>query len=1150
MKKNDELVRMFFKTFRHSKALKIMKFSTLFLIITALQVLAVDSYSQATRLSMGYELVPVEQVLKDIEDNSEFYFLFNQELVDVSRQVEAKFRNQKIDNILAQIFAGTDVDFLVMDRQIILSPSEYLAETKLQMQPRTITGLLTDEAGEPLIGATVIIKGTTIGSITDMQGNYSLEVPEGAILVFSYIGMTSQEVPVGSNTTMNISLVEDIMSLEEVVVVGYGTMQKKEITGAVTTVKTEFLPKTATYSVEGMLQGRVAGLNMELRSAQPGGSSDINIRGSISPRGNNSPLIVIDGVPVTNNSSAEPDLTLSGDIGWHNAIDRSPLSMINPSDIVSVDVLKDASATAIYGSSAANGIIMITTKKGQAGQVKVNYRGVYTVQTPKEYYPLLDANGFMEQNTRMSYEEYLYDNSLPPYGTNDPASAPTFTPLFSPSDISSNTIDNDWVDMVTQNGYINEHNLSLNGGTQATRFFASFGFLDQESLVKANDYRRYTGRVNLDQKIGERLNLSVNMSMSRVSSSNASYGPQDGGIEKWSMLMSARQFAPVTPIYDADGSYAKTYNTQATNPLAYLEIDDNMRTSRFMVNPKLDIDIIAGLKLTVRGGADLSQSKRKMFLPVSVENFQTPDGMSSLYESSISNYTGETFFTFSREFGDSRITAVAGTGIYKVETEGFGLSTQGFFTDAMGYNNIGIASEIASNQQTSYYTERYKVSQFFRANYTLLDKYTLSFVGRRDGSSIFSENNKYGFFPGISAAWRIAQESFMSSATVVSDLKLRVGYGTSGNESVLSGNTLQLYGNSSNLVWGGYEYLIGNTYFPGIGLRQIANPDLTWETNISMNAGLDFAFFANRITGSFDIFRKTTEDLLDFSALPSNNPVTRIADNIGSTRSDGFEVALRTINIQTGDIRWETGLTLAHYYAYWVERNPQVNIAEWIEEDGGMRDSYGWETDGIVQTTADIPSYMPNAYLGNVIYVDQNGDGALDELDVVKLYNSDPRLTFGFDNTFSYKGLDLNVYMYGLMGKNMGYGYNPSTGAISPTGDPRNTLTTIKDVWTHDNPTGTLPGLAANLYGSSNPAGGTDFNRTDVYFVRIKNITMGYNLSSIPAVRNILSNMRVFVELQNVYLITNYEGFDPELSTSGAAFPQAFSTSFGVDVTF
>jgi len=1128
-----------------------MKISIFLFLLTFMQVLAIDSYSQKTKLSLDMNNATVEDVLKQIEDQSEFFFLFSPKMVDVSRKVNIKLEGNKIDDALNQLFNGTEIAYLVIDRQIVLSTHEQMVPfiTAIQ-QEITITGKVTDEDGNPLPGVNIVIKGTITGTITDMDGNFSIEVddPE-AMLVFTFIGMLTQEIKVGDQTEINITLARDVFGLEEVVVIGYGTMQKKEITGAITTVKTEDLPQTVTYSFENMIQGRVAGLNMELNSAQPGGRSDINIRGSISPRGNNAPLIVIDGIPIIDNSSAEANLTLSGDIGWHDAIDRSPLSLINPSDIVSVDVLKDASATAIYGSNAANGIIMITTKRGQAGAVRVNYRGVYTVQTPKEYRPILNAKQFMEQNTRMSYEEYLYDNDLPPYGTSDPATAPTFTPLFSASDIANNTIDNDWVDLVTRNGYINEHNLSLNGGTEATRFFASFGFMDQETLLKSADYRRYTGRINMDQKIGDRVNLSVNLSMSRVNSANGSYGPQDGGIEKWSMLNSAVQFAPTTPIYDADGSWAKTYNTQATNPLAFLEMDDVLRTNRFIVNPKLDIDIISGLKLTIRGSADLSGSKRKMFLPVSVENFQTPDGMSSLYESSISNYTGETYLTFNREFGDSRFTGVVGSGIYKVETEGFGLNTQGFFTDAMGYNNIGIASEIASNKQSSYYSERFKISQFFRANYTYLDRYTLSFMGRRDGSSIFSENNKYGFFPGISAAWRISQEGFMSSAGFISDLKLRAGYGTSGNESVLSGNTLQLYGTESQHQWYPYEYLIGNTLYPGIGPVQIANPDLTWETNVSMNVGLDYALFGNRISGTVDVFRKTTKDLLDFSALPSNNAVTQIADNIGSTRSDGFELSLRTINVQTGDMRWETGLTFSHYYAYWVERNPQVNLADWIEEEGGMRDAYGWETDGIIKDVEDIPSWMPNAYLGNVKYVDQNGDGVMDELDVVKLYNSDPKFSFGFDNTFNYKGLDLNIYMYGIIGKNMGYGWNPSIGNIAQANEPRNTIITIEDVWTSDNPDGTLPGIAANLVSSSNPAG-SDWNRQNVHFARIKNITLGYNLTDIPAIRSVVNNLRVFVEFQNVYLITNYEGFDPELSTSGTPFPQAFSTSFGVDVTF
>lgn len=1004
-----------------------------------------------------------------------------------------------------------------------------------------VSGRVTDISGEPLPGVSIVVKGTIQGVITDIDGNYILNgLPDDATLVYSFVGMKTQSVLVTGQTVINIMMEVDAVGLEEVVAVGYGSLKKRNVTGSISSIKTDELPISAATSIENVLQGRAPGLNLSLRSAQPGGASNVNIRGSISPRGNNSPLYVIDGVPITNNRSPEPGI-MDGDLGYSGGVDRNPLNTINPSDIESVDILKDASATAIYGSAAANGVILITTKKGKAGDVVVDYRGSYTHQRPKDYLPYLNAKEFMSQHNRMAKERYLFDNKIGPYGNTDPSSVNPFVPRFTDSEIDEAGVGTDWLGMLIRDGHIHEHNVSLTGGTEKTRYYASVGYYDNKAILENSDFKRYTGRINLDQKIGKKIDFGVKITFSQVNSNNASTGANDGGSEKFNMLQAAYSFAPNIDIYEEDGSFSRTYNGLITNPAAFLVMNDKLRTGRFFVTPKIDFKISSELKLTAVGSLDRNTSSRKFYLPTIVENAQLPEGMAQLNTNRIDNYTAESFLTYNKTFENSSLTVVAGAGFYKTINDGFGLQAVGFFTDAFEYNNVGVASERLKNIQNSYRGERTKVSQFMRLNYSLYDKYIFSFVGRRDGSSIFAANKKYGFFPGASVAWRIKEEKFMQNLDFVTDFKVRAGYGTSGNESILSGNSYQLYKS-------GFTFGIGETVYNGVTLGQVENKNLTWETNITTNVGLDFSLFDNRISGSLDLYRKTAKDLLDYNKLPSNNAVGRVAANVGSTRSDGFEIALNTENIKNSDFQWTTNFTLSKFKAYWVERNPEVALPEFVDEKGGLRDIYGWETDGIIRNESEKPSYMADAFVGNIKYVDKNNDGILDKKDVVKLGNWDPELTFGFGNSFVYKNFDLNIYLYGVINKTATYGFWPRSGAISG-GSPENSLNTIKDVWTSDNPTGTLPGIASNPYSGFNPTGTNDFKMIKMSFARVKNISLGYQLPINKLFNGSLSKAKVFVDFQNIGLITNYEGFDPEYSGTNP-YPQAFSTTVGVNLTF
>jgi len=1112
-----------------------MKLITSLIVLATLQTIG-NSYSQTREVTLDFKNAPIVQVFQEIEKQSNFRFLYINDAVK-DKTASLNVRNTSIDEVLDNILADLDMKYTMMENNlIVITPVNLSAKQGIQINGR-ITSAAT---GETLPGVNVLEKGTVNGTVTDLNGGYSIVVSgQDAVLVFSSVGFNQEEVLVGNQTAINVTLIESIEALEEVVVVGYGTVRKIDLTGAVSSVKTKDIPVIATTSVDHMLQGRVAGMVMTLNSAQPGGRFNVTVRGG------SNPLYVIDGVPITNNSRIENGI-VADDLGYGGGLDRDPLNTINPSDIESIDVLKDASAAAIYGSAAADGVILITTKKGKAGKTTVEYRGSYTVQKPKDYFDLLESKDFMIQHNRFELDQNLLTYRSAPYGTNPYPDPPLF---FSQETIDTTTTNTDWLDILMRNGNIHEHNISVTSGSDISKLFASFNYYGNDALLENSTFKRYSGRVNFDQQVIKWMKLGVNVTFSQINSVNASTGANSGGPEKYNMLQTAYVYSPTVPVFDIYGKYSKTFDPKITNPAAFLIMDDRNTNTRFFANPNLEIEIMKGLKLNVVGGIDKQSSNRRYYLPKSVQNVQLPNGMAQLLNNKIENYSSEAYFTYNRTFGASNLTIVGGAGYYKSLNEGHWLQVVDFFTDAFLYNNIDIASDDIQDLMDSYRSESTKISQFFRLNYSLMERYLFSVVGRRDGSSIFAENKKWGFFPGVSAAWRINKEEFMAGVTAVSDLKLRVGYGTAGNEGNIGNNPWKLYGT-------GYPFLIGSTIYPGVALSQLENPDLTWETDENVNIGLDMGLLANRITLVADYFIKTRRDLLSYNQLPSNSAIGRIAYNVGSQRSKGWELTVSSKNL-VGEFKWSTDVTLSTYDLNWVERNPQVQLASYIKENDPVNAVYGWQTEGIIKSFADTVGYVSNmaanAQLGQIKYVDVNGDGLLNEKDVVLLDNGIPDWTLGLNNTFRFKGFDLNVYIYGMLGRKANNGYrnylNPT--AIADKIYPYNTITDIKDVWSSDNQEGIYPGISqnSNPYNGLNPAGTNDFWLMEASFLRVKNITLGYNLPQtlLSALR--LGSVRAYVDAQNLFVFTKYKGIDPELSDVNP-YPQALSLTFGLNVSF
>lgn len=1004
-------------------------------------------------------------------------------------------------------------------------------------QQRTIMGKVIDGNGDEVIGATIKVVGTKAQAISDLTGNFTISVPANATLEINYIGYKTEKVNVGNQTKLTITITEDDRVLDEVVVVGYGTSRKKDLTGSVSSVRAKDLNTVSSSSVSQMLQGKVSGMSAMQGSAQPGASVSINIRGAVSPNGSNSPLYVIDGVPIQTNTTADPGIF--GGFQNRTGVSRDPLNTLNPNDIESIDVLKDASAAAIYGASAANGVVIITTKSGKAGKVKVDYRSTLTAQIRKSYPEVLDAKSFREQANFWTKEYYLFNNGMGAYG-DIPEELGGYTPVF--SDVNSYTADTKWIDEVSRQGYIIDQDVSVNGGSEKTKYFFSYNYYGNQGMLKQSDMKRHTVRLNIDQEFSKRVKGGVKFTYSNLSASSTSTG--SAGKDD-NMLLNVFRFAPDVPVYDEEGKYSRSYNKLFNNPASFSNTEDKTTTDRIFVAPTIEVKLIKGLTLKGVGGFDQTITQRNFYVPVKAMHTSEIDGYVSMGQSKVQNISGEVFLNYDKVLGEvHHLSGVLGVGYYKTVGNGFGLAGAGFFTDAFGYNNVGIASNKNKEAIGSWRTERTKLSQFIRLNYSLMDKYLVSATARRDGSSYFAENNKWGIFPSVSVAWRISEESFLKDKTPLSDLKLRIGYGAVGNENVLGTNSMSLYKS-------GYNYLIGSSMQTGLALTQVANPNLKWETDYTTNIGLDFGLFNQRLTGSIEYFHRGAKDLLDYQQLPANNAVGRMAANIGETQSKGFELSLVSHNIDDKKVKWDTNFNLSYFKANWVKRNPEVALADYIGEKDNIDQIYGWKTDGIIRSKEDIPSYMPDAKVGNIKYVDVNEDGVLDSKDVVKLGNSTPRWYAGLGNTLSWNGFDLNFYFYGAFGMKKTRGQLPDVDIIGNQGNaPSNTYVSIYDVYSVQTGKGWMPGIATNVYNNSNPTGTHDFYLMNASYVKLKSVTLGYALpQSIFVKSNFIKSCRFFLDAQNVFTITSYKGFDPELA-SDLPYPQAVSLSFGFNIGF
>ena len=1095
----------------------------------------------AQKVTFNGEQVSLKQAFEQIESVSKYKIAYNTAQLDVNRKVTLNQKDTDVLQVLDQLLAGTGCTYKVNENYIVITSQQTGAVKKVH-------GVVKDVNGEPIIGANVVVKGNpSNGTITDLNGNFDLSVTSNTTLQVSYIGYNTQELFVGKKTDFNIVLKEDTELLDEVVVVGYGTMKKKDLTGAVASVKMDDAPVGTVSTISHALAGKAAGLQVNTISAQPGSGSTFRIRGAASVNAGNDPLIIIDGFPVSPTDDSKIQ-TGKYDSGSSDNI----LASINPNDIESIEVLKDASSTAIYGARAGNGVIIITTKKGKTGAPKVTYSGTASVQTMAAKYEMLSAKDFMIQSNRYALEEWRRSNGIGVYGGKSEAEAATpYTPYYTDAEIANPAYDTDWFKEITRTGFQTQHNLSVNGGTEMTKYLISGNFFKQNGVVKNNDMDRYTARVNVEQKVSKYVNLGVNMTLSRNTTNNVPLGA--GQNENASIMVAAAQFSPILPVRDEEGEYV--LNSQAAflpNPVSLLEITDKTVKERMLGTAYVEIKPIEELTLKGNFGIDRNYQKHSVYMPKTTLYGQKTGGQANIAQYDKSDYLMELTANYSKRFGDHNLNALVGYSFQRFTDESLSAGNSQFLIDGFLYNNLGAGAYPKPSVGSS--ASKSEMASFFgRINYSYKDRYLLTATMRADGASNFAKNNRWGYFPSVALGWRFTEEEFMQPLTsVLSNGKLRVSFGQTGNSNI-GNRVISYYSTGNNNEFGGTEQV-------GVYLSQMGNVDLKWETTTEWNVGVDLGFFKNRLNVTAEYFHKVVSDLLSERSLLGFQEVSTIAANIGETQSQGFELTINSTNFNTKNFGWNTDFTFSLYRDKWKTRDESWKPSAYSVYDSPIRYQYGYLSDGLIQPGETV-DWMPGAIPGQVkikdingyvynedgsVKVDQHGiplksgkpDGKLDDADKVIYGSSDPGYLLGLNNTFRWKNFDLNIYFYGQFDLLNSGSYKDLwlTGASGMTGIVNmyrgyNMPVSAKDVWTSDNQSAVRPGY----FQDKSTWGIGDYYLQKSWFVRC---------------RNILSNVRVYFDVNNPFTITPYDGLDLETDNSVWAYPNVRSFSLGVDITF
>ena len=1068
----------------------------------------------------------VDHVLNLIEKQTQFSFVYTSKELDTSKRVSINVKNASVSDVLVELSRQAKIKFKQINKNISIQrldeKEEGLGYIKASFAPVTVTGKVTDAStGIGLPGVTVIVKGTGNGTITDVEGKYAISVDENNVLVFSFVGYVSKEVLVGNQSVINVQLEEDVKSLEEVVVVGYGTQRKSDLTGAVSSISSEAIKEMPTTSIEQVIQGRSAGVQVTQQSGVPGGGLSIKIRGAGSVQGGNEPLYVIDGFPVYS-SNDNFNSVYSEQV--------NALSFLNPNDIASIEILKDASATAIYGSRGANGVVIITTKRGMEGKTNVEFQISQGIQNVSKKIDVLSTTQMEELRRR--YEESIGE---------------TFTPLPEPY-ASTNT---DWQDLIFQTGLLQDYQLSLSGGTKKTRFMFSGNLVDQEGIVISSGFKRGAIRLNLDHTFNERLSISNNLTASRTYYDGVFTGANGSG-DNGSILQSALMLPPFFAPYDEEGGFA-TYDDFplyalermfSRNGLAIAEgVVNDKKFDRFLNNTALNYEIMDGLTLKISGGIDYSNRRNDFH----TKSFYAVHSRDSRIEASVGTilsegWINENTLTYSKSLNDKHNLQVLAGFTQQGETiTANSITTYGYPNDALGTNALQLAEEIFLNSNKRKWD---MLSYLGRVNYSFDRKYLLTASIRTDGSSKFGANSKWGTFPSVALGWRVIEEDFLKDSRTLSNLKLRASYGITGNQEIGSYRSLRRLA-SGTVAFDG-------EIVPSIFLADIPDEGLSWEKTKQANIGMDIGFLQERISLTFDAFQKTTEDLLLDLPQPLTSGISVITRNVGSLQNSGIEVAVTSRNL-VGEFQWTTSANFSTLKNEVLDLNglenyelgPSVVLTEGLP----LGAFYGFQTDGLWQLSEGDEAAEFGALPGDVKYVDRNNDGEITPADRTYLGSPFPNTIWGFTNNFSYKGFDLSIFLRGQHGNKV---YNRSSNFLENL--YTNSYAETFNGWSEDNQDSDFPRPTQALVTRV-----TDRNIEDASFIRLQNIKLGYRFR----VDNVqwIEQAHLFVSGQNLFTRTNYRGYDPEVNSFGQnsnavfavdqfSYPKARTFTLGARVNF
>ena len=1131
-------------------------------------------------ISLQLENFPLTEALFHIAQEANLEIAFDPGIFEEGELVTINNRNIRVADALARALQNTEFESVITENKELLLKKKELPEEVEEAVEMELTGQVTDaETGEPLIGVTVFLVGTNTGTTTDENGEFSLTVPDDAeTLAFSYVGYVRQQVTIDGQMEFDIEMESDVAMLDDVVVVGYGTQQRTEVTGSVVSIRAETIESTPVSSFENALQGRLAGVNVAESTGEPGAAPQILIRGMGSISAGTSPLYVVDGVPISQN------LDQQGDIASQRSSFQppraNPLATINPGDIESIEVLKDASAAAIYGSRGSNGVILITTKKGERNSApQVNFRSYIGTQTAFNVPDLMNSEELIAYAKDARNTTYLRE--LNPTDPNSENYNPQYNPdtnagrednnatashLIPEAYVNWDGTDTDWLDLVMDTSVLQNYDLSVSGGADNFTYFVGGGFMDQTGIIEGSGFNRYSLNTNLSADLTEKINLSLGLNAAFTEHdrkpANAPYFGTPPGI-----IYSAMTQSPVVDPFNEDGTYRQgegSHNdlggnmTTTNHPLAVRDyIDETIKNNRIFGNLTGTYDIMENLAFKSMVGYDIDNYQRSFFQGTQLSyrgGDPRPFGQASSSQSF--NWLWENTLNYQLAIGeDHRINAVAGYTVQKQDDERSRVIAQNFPDDQVKTVNGG---QVTGGDQTI--EEWSLVSYLARVNYVLKNRYLLTGTIRADRSSRFGADNQTGVFPSVSFGWQLTNEPFMADQSLFNQLKPRISYGVTGNFQIPN------YGSIGLLT--GSNYVFNDQIEPGVVPSTLGNDELTWETTHQLNTGVDFAMLEDRIYGSLDYYISNTSDLLLEVNIPAVTGFTNALTNIGEVENKGFEVQVTSRNV-VGGFNWATDFNFAtninEVKKLGSEGDPilvsgAAGIRHITQVGEAIGSYYGYKVEGIFQTEEEINNapvdQEGNPTPGDFKFADVNGDGVINASDRTILGSYHPDYTWGITNRFNFKNFDFSFFIQGVEGREV---LNLTARHLKNGEANFGSYAVLNDRWISPEQPGNGKHPKAERTSGGNNNRPSSYQVEDGSYIKLKNITLGYNMP-IEWIDGFARSVRVYGSVTNVAIWTDYIGFNPEVNLQAGnaltpgedygAYPLSRAFQFGINVSF